>query len=147
MLNDHSASLMEAGAPPVHPIFVPVAAAFLLGAFVTDVLYVETYLGMWETFSIWLLTAGMIVAGLSGIALLVDLVFRRSSFRPAWCRLLACVIGALLSLINAFVHSRDGYTAVVPTGLTLSAIVTVIIVVLGCYGWNLSVPSRAAAAN
>jgi uncharacterized membrane protein len=138
MLNNHPASLVEAGARPVHPIFVPVAAAFLLGAFVTDVLYVETYLGMWETFSIWLLTAGMIVAALAGIALLIDLVFRRRSFRPAWCRVLACVVGALLSLVNAFVHSRDGYTAVVPTGLTLSAIATVIILYLGWNRWDLS---------
>jgi uncharacterized membrane protein len=33
----------------------------------------------------------------------------------------------LLSLLNAFVHSRDGYTAVVPTGLTLSALVVAIL--------------------
>jgi uncharacterized membrane protein len=138
MLNENPASFPEAGPNPVHPIFLPVAAAFLLGAFVTDVLYVETYLVMWETFSIWLLTAGMIVASLVGIGLLVDLVFRRRSFRPAWFRLLLGVIGAVLSLINAFVHSRDGYTAVVPSGLTLSAIVAVIVVILGCYRWNLS---------
>ena len=138
MLNNHPASSLEAGARPVHPIFVPVAAAFMLGAFVTDVLYVETYLGMWETFSIWLLTAAMIVAAFAGIALLVDLVFRRRLFRPAWCRVLACVVGALLSLINAFIHSRDGYTAVVPSGLTISAIVTVIIIYLGWNRWTLS---------
>jgi uncharacterized membrane protein len=144
MLNDHSASLIEAGARPVHPILVPVAAAFLLGAFVTDVLYVETVSYLWETFSIWLLTAGMIVALFAGIALLVDLVVRCRSFRPAWLPLLACLIGALLSLVNAFIHSRDGYTAVVPTGLTLSAIVTVLILYVGWNGWNLSVPRRVA---
>jgi uncharacterized membrane protein len=147
MQNNHPTSSVEVGARPVHPILLPVAAAFLLGAFVTDVLYVETVLGMWETFSIWLLTAGLLIAPFAGIALLVDLVGRRRFFRPAWFRLLIAVIAALLSLINAFVHSRDGYTAVVPTGLTLSTIVAVILVVLGCYGWNLSVPSRAAAAN
>ena len=89
----------------------------------------------------------MIIAPFAGIALLVDLVFRRRSFRPAWFRLLICVIGALLSLINAFVHSRDGYTAVVPSGLTLSAIVAVIVVVLGCYGWNLSVRRKPSPPN
>ena len=45
MLNNHPASSVEVGARPVHPIFLPVAAAFLLGAFVTDVLYVETVPG------------------------------------------------------------------------------------------------------
>jgi uncharacterized membrane protein len=147
LLNDHLSSTTVEGARPAHPIILPVAAAFLFGAFVTDILYVETVLGMWETFSIWLLTAGLLIAPFAGIALFVDLVIRRRTFKPAWFRLLAGVVAALLSLINAFVHSRDGYTAVVPTGLTLSAIVTVILLVLGCYGWNLSVRSRAAAVN
>jgi uncharacterized membrane protein len=115
----------------------------LLGAFVTDVLYVEIVSHLWETCSIWLLTAGMIVTLFAGIAVLVDLVVRRRSFRPAW--LLACAIGALLSLVNAFIHSRDGYTAVVPSGLTLSAIVTVLILYMGWNGWNLSTRHGAAA--
>jgi uncharacterized membrane protein len=34
----------------------------------------------------------------------------------------------LLSLFNAFVHSRDGYTAVVPTGLMLSALVVAVLI-------------------
>jgi uncharacterized membrane protein len=133
------------GARPVHPIFVPLVAAFLLGAFVTDILYVETLLGMWETFSIWLLTAGLLIAPIAGIALLFDLIVRRRTFRPAWFRILVGVIGAVLSLFNAFIHSRDGYTAVVPTGLTLSAIVAVTIVILGWNGWNVSVRNRSAA--
>jgi uncharacterized membrane protein len=33
----------------------------------------------------------------------------------------------VLSVINACVHSRDGYTAVVPTGLMLSALVIVVL--------------------
>jgi uncharacterized membrane protein len=44
----------------------------------------------------------------------------------------------LLSLLNAFVHSRDGYTAVVPQGLCLSAIVTVLLLVIGWRGWSLA---------
>jgi uncharacterized membrane protein len=40
---------------------------------------------------------------------------------------IAYAIAVLLSLINAFVHSRDGYTAVVPAGVTLSALVVVLL--------------------
>jgi uncharacterized membrane protein len=145
MLNDHPASAVEVGARPIHPIFVPLVAAFLLGAFATDILYVETLLGMWETFSIWLLTAGLLIAPFAGLALLFDLIVRRHTFRPAWFRILVGVIGAVLSLFNAFIHSRDGYTAVVPTGLTLSAIVAVTIVILGWNGWNVSIRNRSAA--
>jgi uncharacterized membrane protein len=37
-------------------------------------------------------------------------------------------LAVLFALTNAFVHSRDGYTAVVPTGLMLSALVVVVLV-------------------
>jgi uncharacterized membrane protein len=147
MLNDHPPSAVGEGTRPIHPILLPLSAAFLVGAFATDLIYLETVSYLWETFSIWLLTAGLLIAPFAGIALLFDLVVRRHMFKPAWFRLLAAVVAALLSLINAFIHSRDGYTAVVPSGLTLSAIVTVILVVLGCYGWNLSHRSRVTAAQ
>jgi uncharacterized membrane protein len=50
-----------------------------------------------------------------------------------WPRMFASLgyaIALVLSIFNAFVHSRDGYTSVVPTGLTLSAIVAIILVVV-----------------
>ena len=40
---------------------------------------------------------------------------------------------SVLSLVNAFVHSRDGYTAVVPTGLILSATVLLILLIARLY--------------
>ena len=38
--------------------------------------------------------------------------------------------------MNAFVHSRDAWTSVVPTGLALSAVVVLLLVVLGWTGWT-----------
>ena len=43
----------------------------------------------------------------------------------------------ILSIFNAFVHSRDAYTSVVPTGLTLSGLVVLILLVTGWNGWTL----------
>jgi uncharacterized membrane protein len=40
----------------------------------------------------------------------------------------------LISLLNAFVHSRDAYTAVVPDGLTLSAIVVAVLLLTSWIG-------------
>ena len=42
-----------------------------------------------------------------------------------------------LSLVNVFVHSRDGYTAVVPTGLILSGIVVLILMFTGWMDWSM----------
>jgi uncharacterized membrane protein len=45
---------------------------------------------------------------------------------------------ALLSLLNALVHSRDAYSAVAPEGLELSALVSAILVIVGWRGWSVS---------
>jgi uncharacterized membrane protein len=51
----------------------------------------------------------------------------------------------LVALLNVFVHSRDGYTAVVPTGLTLSAcVVAILLIFIVTGGWSLTTPRRGA---
>ena len=82
---------------------------------------------LWERFSIWLITAGLIMAGLATFAYVIDLAGGRQIDRPAWPRVVGYALAVLLSLINAFIHSRDGYTAVVPTGLMLSALVVIVL--------------------
>jgi uncharacterized membrane protein len=115
------------GGQPIHPILVPFPIACFAGAFVTDLLYWQTAAVMWETFSDWLLTAGMIMAGFAIIAFVIDFVGGKRFRNLAWSHAVGYALAVLLSLLNAFVHSRDGYTAVVPTGLTLSGLVVVIL--------------------
>jgi len=83
---------------------------------------------MWETFSDWLLTAGMIIAGLAIIAFVIDVVGGKQIRTLTWPHAVGYVLAVLLSLVNAFVHSRDGYTAVVPTGLALSGLVVAVLI-------------------
>ena len=113
---------------PIHSILVSFSAAYFAGALVTDIVYWQMPDVMWERFSIWLVTAGLIMAGLATIAYVIDLAGGRRIDRPAWPRAIGYAIAVLLALTNAFVHSRDGYTAVVPTGLMLSALVVVVLV-------------------
>ena len=130
----------------LHPRLIAPAAALLVAACVTDLLYWRTVLSQWETFSIWLLTAGLILAGLSGLALLLDVRLRRVPGID-WARFAVLAAAALLSLLNAFVHSRDGYTAVVPEGLTLSTIVTLLLLVTGWRGWSLSAAASGSLSS
>jgi uncharacterized membrane protein len=115
-------------------MLVPFPIACFAGALVTDIVYWRSADVMWETFSDWLITAGMIMAGLAIIAFLIDLVGGKQIRTLAWPHAVGYVLAVLLSLLNAFVHSRDGYTAIVPTGLTLSALVVVILLVTGWAG-------------
>jgi uncharacterized membrane protein len=43
----------------------------------------------------------------------------------------------MLALINAFIHSRDAWTSVMPAGLILSAIVAVLAVATSWMGYSL----------
>src|SRR5437879_7099176 len=97
---------------PIHKILVSFSAAYFAGALVTDIVYWQMPDVMWERFSIWLIAAGLIMAGLATIAFVIDLAGRRRIDRPAWPRAVGYALAALLALINAFVHSRDGSTAV-----------------------------------
>ena len=122
---------------PFHPMLVPLAIACFVGTFVTDFVYWRTVAVMWETFSDWLLTAGLIIAGLAIVAFVIDVVRGIRIRALTWPYAVGCVLAVLLSLVNAFVHSRDGYTAVVPTGLTLSALVVVILLLSAWMGRTL----------
>ncbi|MEA2942748.1 MAG: hypothetical protein QOD09_3277 [Bradyrhizobium sp.] len=116
-------------ARPVHSVLMSFAAAYFSGALVTDVVYWQMPDVLWERFSIWLIMAGLVMAGLAVFAYIINaLAGRRRQSRSAWPRLLGFALAVFLAVINAFVHSRDGYTAVVPSGLMLSA--TVVIVLL-----------------
>jgi uncharacterized membrane protein len=112
----------------IHRMLVSFSAAYFTGALITDLVYLQMPDVMWERFSIWLITAGLIMAGLAAIAYVIDLAARRRIDRPVWPRVVGYALAVLLALTNAFVHSRDGYTAVVPTGLTLSTLVVIALV-------------------
>ena len=119
---------------PIHKILVSFSAAYYAGALVTDLAYWQMPDVLWERFSIWLITAGLIMAGVATIAYVIDLAGRRQIDRPTWPRVVGYGLAVLLSLINAFVHSRDGYTAVVPTGLMLSGLVIVVLLLTAWVG-------------
>ena len=110
---------------PIHKMLVSFSAAYFAGALVTDLVYWQIPDVLWERFSIWLIAAGLIMAGLAAVAYVIDLAGGRQIDTPAWPRVVGYALAVLLSLMNAFVHSRDGYTAVVPTGLMLSGLVIV----------------------
>ena len=82
------------------------------------------------------------MAALVALAALIDL-FRNQ--RPAWTRALTYASAVALSIFNVLVHSRDGYTAVVPTGLALSGIAVVLLLFSLSPSWTLTNRYRVGA--
>jgi len=130
---------------PIHRMLASFSAAYFVGALVTDLVYWRMPDVMWERFSIWLITVGLLVAGLTVIAYVIDLASGRQIDRPAWPRAVGYAVAVVLSLFNAFVHSRDGYTAVVPTGLMLSGLVVAVLIVTAGVASGLSNRQRVGA--
>jgi uncharacterized membrane protein len=120
-------SIAKSRKRPVHKLLVSFSAAYFTGALITDLVYWKMPDVIWERFSIWLIVAGLILAGFAAIAFVIDLASGRQIERPVLPRVAGYALALVLSLVNAFVHSRDGYTAVVPLGLALSALVVVVL--------------------
>src|SRR5579875_2371956 len=122
---------------PLHPFFVGLGGALLMAAAFTDYMYSSNSLMQWANFSAWLITGGLVLALVSVIVLLIDFALRRAGpIRLLDFSLVAAA--ALLSLANIFVHTRDAWTSVVPTGITLSIIVTILLLVAGLRGWRVT---------
>lgn len=120
-------------------MLVPFPIVCFVGALCTDIAYARSENLLWANFSAWLLLAGLVTGVLAAIAGLVDFLFnpRIRALRPAWLHLIGNVGVMLLALFNNLVHTRDGWTAVVPTGLTLSALTVALMLVTGWLGGHL----------
>ena len=143
--DSNSRSSVKPRGRPVHRMLVWFSAAYFAGALVTDLVYWQMPDVLWERFSIWLILAGLVMAGLATVAYVIDLAGHRRIERPAWPRVIGYALAVLLSVVNAFVHSRDGYTAVVPNGLTLSALVVVVLILTAWVGMALANRQRFGA--
>jgi uncharacterized membrane protein len=126
----------SAHAHPIHGVLSAFPLAFFVGALVTDVIYANTADMQWANFSVWLITFGLFMGVLAAVAGVVDAIAfsRQRRRRPLWHSLGTGAMMAL-ALVNAFVHSRDAWTSVVPTGLALSAIVAVLAVATSWQGF------------
>jgi uncharacterized membrane protein len=132
---------------PLHPMLVPIPIACFVGTLCTDIAYANTANTQWAVMSSWLLTIGLIVALFAVIAGFIDFMgdTRIRDLRAVWIHAGGNATALVLGLFNAFIHSRDGYTSVVPTGLILSVLVVLILLVTGWYGWDMVYRHRVGA--
>jgi uncharacterized membrane protein len=124
---------------PIHGILSAYPLAFFTGAFATDLIYLQSANMMWANFSAWLIAAGILMGVLAGLVGIVDAIAARSRRRQArrWPHSLLTSAMMIVALVNAFIHSRDAWTSVVPTGIILSAVATVLAIVSSWMGYSL----------
>jgi uncharacterized membrane protein len=102
----------------------PVPAVCFVGALLTDLAYVASAFLMWLHFSQWLLTAGIAFGIIAGIVLLIELISSHAirAMPRGWAHVALFYVGLAVEILNALVHTADGWTAVMPAGLILSFI-------------------------
>lgn len=134
---------------PLHAALVAYPITCFVGAWVTDIIYAQTSYLLWQYFSIWLLTAGLIMGGLAALTGLIDWFGDRSIRRMAAAKWhLALNLAAwTVELLNAFVHSRDGWTAVVPDGIILSTLAVLLLLVSAVLGHALVYRHRVGVSE
>jgi uncharacterized membrane protein len=139
MLSSNPRSAASIAGHPIHAMLVPIPIVCFDGTLVCDVVYWRTATMLWADMSAWLVTIGLIVSVFAATAGLIDFFGeqRIRQLRSAWIHGLGNVAVIILSIFNALVHTRDAYTSVVPAGLTLSALVVVILLVTGWNGWSM----------
>lgn len=118
----------RSGPHPVHAILLGFPIALFSANLVTDITYLRTEEIQWTNFSAWLNAGGMVFAGLVLLWALGSLFLGLASADRLRRLIYAGVVGlmCIVGLINAFQHSRDGWSSVGTFGLLLS-IVTVVL--------------------
>jgi uncharacterized membrane protein len=108
----------------------PVACFFL--TVLTDIAYWQTSNLLWLHFSEWLLLAGLIFGCFAFVITVLVLAIWTEG--PSWTALLGGIVVLLAAVLNSFIHTADGWTAVVPYGLAVSIVTVVAMLVTAWLG-------------
>lgn len=109
---------------PLYLLLFPIPVVCFLGALLTDLAYSASAFLMWLHFSEWLIAAGLVFGALAALVLLIEFFASRTIRAGAygWTHLVLFFAALIVELFNAFRHTIDGWTAVVPVGLVLSVV-------------------------
>lgn len=121
----------------VHAALLSFPIACFTLAVLTDIAYWGTENLQWLHFSEWLLLAGLVAGAMELLVLLIEFLVRRVP--PPWPAVVSGFVVMLLATVNSFVHTIDGWPAVVPNGLILSAVTVLAMLVTAWFarrGWH-----------
>ncbi len=120
---------------PLHAILLAGSVPLFLGALLSDIAYYQSYQIQWANFAAWLIAGALLCCGLAILFAVANLLrAERKGGRPT-VYLLLLVATWILGLINAFEHAKDAW-AVMPSGLVLSVIVSVLACVAAWTGMS-----------
>lgn len=128
MSHDHALADRGRVAYVVRPTFLSTILASLLAfpiacftlTVLTDLSYVQTLNLQWLHFSEWLLLAGLVFGVPALIVAIAGILLGRSYW--GWAAVGLGFVVLLLATLNSFIHTADGWTAIMPWGLAVSVL-------------------------
>ncbi|WP_025587150.1 DUF2231 domain-containing protein [Sphingomonas sp. UNC305MFCol5.2] len=99
--------------------------------------------------TLWLLGAGLVMAALAATAGLTDFLGepRVRALRAAWHHMIGNIVAVLAEIVNLWQRLEQGDAFVVPTGLVVSAGVTLLLLYNGWRGWEMVYRGRVGVAD
>ncbi|HEY8592761.1 MAG TPA: DUF2231 domain-containing protein [Sphingomicrobium sp.] len=142
---DNPRSTAQIGGHPLHPMLIPFPITCLVGAFVTDLLYLNSGDRGFAVASHWLLGFGIGTALIAALAGLTDYMGddRIRRLGVALQHMLANVAAVVIAVIN-FVIRMDDVTDIRGLGVYLSGAVVLILVYSGWLGGHMVYRHRVA---
>src|ERR1700734_470616 len=118
-------------AESIYCLLNPIPFGCFVAALIFDIIYSKTAVMLWDKGAAWLIVFGLLFAVVPRLVNLTQvwITSRRTGTRTDKLDFWLNLIGIVVSIVNAFVHSRDA-SAVVPTGLWLS-VCTLILLSIG----------------
>ena len=138
--NHNPKSTAKVAGHPLHPMVIPFPIAFFVSTLATDIVYLQTGSPGWAEASMWLLGAGLSMALLAAVLGFTDFLGDRRvrRIREAWLHMGGNLLAVLLAAGNFLLRANgDAQAAVAPAGVTISAIVTLLLLFNGWMGWAL----------
>jgi len=131
MYNDNVATGVAVAAHPILIFLLSFPIACFTCALASDIIYVGTADMMWADFAAWLLAIGIVTGVFAAFGSMIHTAAHRRiwGMRPVWGALVGSLAVLILAFFDNLIHSRDAWTSVMPTGIGLSAVTVIVMLV------------------
>lgn len=129
-MNAYPSGRHSALAVAVFELLNPLPIGFFTAALVFDIIYLYSQQIFWTQAASWLIAFGLVIAVIPRLINLVQVWITGAYAQGSAVKIhfWAYLVAVVLAIVNAFIHSRDAW-AVVPTGVILSALTVILLVV------------------
>ena len=110
---------------PIHATLLAGTVPLFLAAMLSDIAYSSSYHIQWSNFASWLIAGGLVFGGLALACAIIGLIRPERRQGRGLFYIILLLATWILGFINALIHAKDAW-AMMPTGLVLSVIVTLL---------------------